>query len=71
MDVTNLKKGERAEIVSVEEPYRARLGALDFRAGEKILLIKISFAKKTYLVEAGRICAMRREVARCIKVRKL
>ena len=70
MDITQLKRGERAVILSVEAPatLKERLSALNLRTGAEVFLLKTSLFKRTYLVRAGSVVALRREVAQCVKI---
>lgn len=73
MDVTDLKAGERAKILSVtcEEPLYSRLFSLGIKPKEEIELVKISLRKNTYLVRAHAILiAMRKEAAQCVKIER-
>ncbi len=66
MNVCDLKLNERAVVEKVEAPdaLKERLRYLDVYAGADILLLKISFRKKTYLLQAGSCkLAVSREVA--------
>lgn len=49
-----------------------RLFSLHIRTGEKVKLLKASFFRKTFLILAGgsRV-ALGKEVAQCIRVRKI
>ena len=71
MNICELKKGERAVVLKVEhpDPVRERLRYLGIYTGAKIVLLKASFFKKTYLVQAGGAkVALGREVALGIRV---
>ena len=71
MNICGMKAGERAQVVSVEfdDKVRERLRYLGILAGAEILLLKVSFFKKTYLVQAGSAkVALGREVAEGITV---
>ncbi len=73
MNITDLNRGERAVVTSIDlsEPLRERLRTLDLRPGGVVRILKVSFFKKTYLLQAmGSRVALSREVACCISVRK-
>lgn len=74
MDITRLKRGERGVIllVSCEPALKERLRSLNIRAGGVVRLLKVSLFKRTFVVQAGgsRI-AIRKEVAECVKLRKV
>ena len=74
MNVTDLKRSERAIVTSVEvsPQLKERLRTLNVRPGGVIRILKVSFFKKTYLLQAGgsRV-ALSREVAHCVYVRKV
>ena len=73
MNLTQLPCGERAIVTAVEcaAPLKERLRSLNIHAGGVVRLIKISFFKKTYLVQAGGSqVALRKEVAQCVAVRR-
>lgn len=74
MDITDLKQDERGfvEEVACAAALERRLRSLHICKGEMVRLLKVSFFKKTYLVQAGgsRI-ALRREVAACVHIRKI
>lgn len=74
MDITDMKRGERAlvSLVSCSPALKERLRTLNVRAGGVVRLLKVSFFKKTYLLSAGGTkLAVRREVAKCILIRKV
>lgn len=74
MTVCDMKKGMRAIVLKVEqpEPIRERLRFLGIFKGAKIVLLKISLFKSTYLVQAGSSrAALGKEVAAGIFVWKL
>ncbi len=74
MNITDMKQGERAVILSVEcsPRLKERLRTLNLHAGGVVRVQKVSFFKKTFLVQAGgsRV-VLGREVARCVGVRKV
>ena len=73
MDITDLKRGERGVVTEVDlsPPLRERLRTLDIRPGGVVRVLKISFFKKTYLLQAmGSRVALSREVAACVRIRK-
>ena len=73
MDITLLKRGERGIVQSVSSaaPLKERLRSLNIRPGASVLLVKTSFFKKTFLVQAGgSLIALRKEVATCVSVKK-
>lgn len=55
MTVCDMKKGTRALVLKVEQPdaVRERLRFLGIYKGAKIVLLKVSLFKSTYLVQAG------------------
>lgn len=73
MNITDLGLGERGIVLAVdcEQSVKERLRALNIRSGGVVRILKVSFFKKTYLLQAGvsRV-ALRREVAACVTVRK-
>lgn len=74
MNITDLKRGDRAIVSAVEcsPRLKERLRTLNVRAGGVIRILKVSFFKKTFLLQAGgsRV-ALSREVALCVGVRKV
>lgn len=73
MNLTQLLKGESAEIVSVscEKELKERLFSLGIRPKQTLRLVKISKFRKTYLVlAAGNQIALCREVAQCVTLHK-
>ena len=71
MTVCDLKAGESAEVVKVELGGEVceRLRYLNVSAGASIVLLKVSFFKKTYLLQARSAkLAVGREVAEGIKI---
>ncbi len=72
MTICDLVPGERAVIAAVKAPARIkeRLRALNIRPTADVLLLKVSFFKKTYLVQAGSMVVLRREAAECVIIRK-
>ena len=74
MNITDLQIGERGEVlaVSCEEALKERLRSLNIHKEAVLRLVKISFFKKTYLMQAGgSLVALRREVAQCVEIRKV
>ena len=73
MNITELKPGERGlvENVTCKEALKERLRSLHIRTGGYVRLLKVSFFKKTYLVQAGgsRV-ALRKDVAACVEIKK-
>ncbi len=71
MTVCDLKRGERAVVLSVsaERALRERLNILGIYAGARIKLLRISFFHKTFLLStvSGR-AALGRSVAAGVKV---
>ncbi len=66
MTVCDMKKGTRALVLKVEaaEAIRERLRFLGIYKGAKIVLLKISLLRSTYLVQAGSArAALGRDVA--------
>ena len=55
MTVCDLKRGQGAVVLKVElsEEMQTRLRYLNVYKGAKISLVKVSFRKKTYLLQAG------------------
>ena len=57
--------------VSCGAELKERLRSLNICAGGAVELLKVSFLKKTYLVQAGgSLIALRKEVAECVNVQK-
>lgn len=74
MDLTELKRGAHAVVLKVDLPasVRERLRALGIFTGAKICLLKISWLKKTFLVQAGESrVALGRQAAAAIRVWKV
>ena len=74
MNITDLHCGERGVVLEVSspEPLQGRLRSLNIRSGSAIRLLKVSFFKKTFLIQAGGSkIALRKEVAACVSIRKL
>ncbi len=74
MDLTVLKRGERGVVTTVElsPQIRERLRTLNIRPGGVVHVLKVSFFKKTYLIQAmGSRVALSKEVAACVRVRKV
>lgn len=55
MDVSELKKGERAVVIKVELPmlFKERLRSLGIYTGAKFIVLKTSFKKKVFLIQTG------------------
>ena len=73
MSVCDMKTGEKAAVKEVELPaqVRERLRYLGITAGAQIVLLKVSFFKNTYLIQAQSAkIAIGREVAEGIKLCK-
>lgn len=71
MNVCDMKAGEEAVIERVEltEGVRERLRYLNVTAGAPLVLLKVSFFKKTYMIQAQSAkIAVGREVAEGIIV---
>ena len=71
MDITQMPLNQKASVVSVEceRELSERLSSLNVRPKAQICLLKVSVFKKTYLLWAGgSYIALRREVAKCIKI---
>ncbi len=71
MDITDLKKGERAVVLKVEceGDLFDRLVALGVFSGAKITLLKRSFFGHGYLIEAANSrIAMEKEVAKKVRI---
>ena len=71
MNICGMNAGERVKVLAVELPddVTQRLRYLGVAAGAEIVLLKASFFKKTYLVQARSAkIAIGREVAEGIKV---
>lgn len=71
MNVCDMKAGEEAVIKEVElaDRVKERLRYLNVTAGAPLVLLKVSFFKKTYLIQARSAkIAIGREVAEGIKV---
>ncbi len=74
MTVCDMKKGMRAIVLKVEgaEAIRERLRFLGIYKGAKLVLLKVSFMKSTYLVQAGSSrAALGKDVAAGVYVWKL
>ena len=74
MNITDLQPNERGVVlaVSCEETLKERLRSLNIHKEVILRLMKISFFKKTYLVQAdGSLIALRKEVAQCVEIRKV
>lgn len=74
MNITDLNKGERAIVLSVDcaAPVRERLRTLNIRPGGVVRVLKVSLFKRTYLLMAGGSeVALRREVAQCVRLRRV
>ena len=71
MNVCDMKAGEEAVIkeVVLSDGGRERLRYLNVTAGAPLVLLKVSFFKKTYLIQARSAkLAIGREVAERIKI---
>ncbi len=71
MNVCDMKAGEEAviEVVELADEVKERLRYLNVAAGAPLVLLKVSFFKKTYLIQARSAkIAIGREVAEGIKV---
>ena len=71
MNICDLKKGERAVVFHVNLPVamRERLRFLGIYSGAKLVLLKVSLFKKTFLVQAGSAkVALGRDVAEEVRV---
>ncbi len=71
MNLCELKRGERAVVLKVElpPPIRERLCALRIYAGAKLVLLKTSLFRRTFVVQAGSSkVALRREIAAGVRV---
>ena len=71
MNVCNMKAGERASVykVSLDEKTRERLRYLNVSEGALIYLLKVSFFRKTYFLQARSAkIAVSREIAEKILV---
>ena len=74
MTVCDMKKGMKAVVLKVEgaEAVRERLRFLGIYKGAKVVLLKVSLMKSTYLVQAGSSrAALGRDVAAGVFVWKL
>lgn len=74
MNITDLKRGDRGIVTAVEVAPRLkeRLRTLNVRSGCVVRVLKVSFFKKTYLLQAsGSRLAVSKEVASCVCVRKV
>ncbi len=74
MDITGLKRGERGVVLAVLLPpkIKERLRSLNVRTGSVVRVLRISFFKRTYLLQAGgsRV-ALSGEAASCVQIRKV
>ncbi len=74
MSISDLRRGERGIVLSVELPsaLRERLRTLNVRPGGAVRVLKVSFFKKTFLLQAmGSRVALSREVAACVRIKKV
>lgn len=74
MNITDLQRGERGVVLNVAcaAPLKERLRSLNVRTGGVIRVLKVSWLKRTYLLQAGGSkLAIRREVARCVTIRRV
>lgn len=72
MKLTELKKGNRAEIlkISADKALKARLTSFGVMKGEELLLKGCSLAKQTIEIEVGStLIALRRDEAEKIEVK--
>jgi len=74
MNLTELKKGNRAEIlnISADKALKDRLTSFGVMKGEELLLRGCSLAKQTIEIEVGStLIALRRDEAAKIEVKKI
>ena len=74
MNITDLNCGERGIVTQLDcrETVKERLRALRIAPGESVRLLKVSFFKKTYLLQAGSTqIALRREIAQCVSIKRI
>lgn len=74
MKLTELTKGDRAEIVKIhaEKPLKDRLSSFGVMRGEKLTVRGCSLAKQTMEIEVGStLIALRKEEAEKIEVEKI
>jgi ferrous iron transport protein A len=74
MNLTQLTKGERGEIIKVhaDKPLKDRLNSFGVMRGETLLVKGCSIAKQTMEIEVGStLIALRRDEAQKIEVKKL
>ena len=71
MTICDLKRGARAVVLKVEQPVavRERLHSYGIFTGAKIVLLRVSMFKKTYLLQVGGTrVALERDIAAGIRV---
>ncbi len=71
MNISDLKRGERAVVLKVEleRELRERLLSLQIHAGAKLLVLKVSPFRRVWIVQAGSgKIAMDRETAQGVRV---
>ena len=74
MNLTELKKGNRAEIlkISADKALKDRLTSFGVMKGEELLLKGCSLAKQTIEIEVGStLIALRRDEAEKIEIEKI
>ena len=73
MNVSEMKKGERAVVMKVELPMllKERMRSLGIYTGAKFTVLKTSFKKKVFLIQTGGSkVALDEELAKGIRVLK-
>ena len=74
MKLTELTKGDRAEIVKIhaDKPLKDRLSSFGVMRGEELIVKGCSIAKQTMEIEVGStLIALRKEEAEKIEVKKI
>jgi len=74
MKLTELTKGDRAEIVKIhaDKPLKDRLSSFGVMRGEELTVKGCSIAKQTMEIEVGStLIALRKEEAEKIEVKKI
>ena len=74
MNLTELTKGDRAEIVKIhaDKPLKDRLNSFGVMRGEELTVKGYSLAKQTMEIEVGStLIALRKEEAEKIEVEKI
>jgi len=74
MNLTELTKGDRAEIVKIhaDKPLKDRLSSFGVMRGEELTVKGCSLAKQTMEIEVGStLIALRKEEAEKIEVQKI